>query len=403
MSARVIVADLLVDGAGTEPLERPAVLLEGERIVEVVERTDRWRPPSGAVVLDLTGCTLLPGLIDAHVHLALEGATSADAIAFALEAGDVELAETMRRHAGEALLGGVTAVRDLGSPRQSAVSLRRERARGELIAPRLVVAGRPITTPTGHCHWMGLIAETASDLRDAVGELSDEGVDVIKVMATGGMMTPGSDPYRVQYTADELSELVRAAHERGRPVAAHVLCTAGLLNVIAAGVDTIEHGWTITGRKQDDSDEAVRRLAEAGILSSVTAHSALRALLIAGEHDELRTRLQPHRRLRAAGVDMLVHSDAGTPGTTFADFALSIEAYMVGMEVTLAEAVYAATALPARAIGLADEIGIVASGRLADLLAVRGDPRDDASVLRQVERVLQGGRTIVEDGVLAAC
>jgi imidazolonepropionase-like amidohydrolase len=397
----VLIADVLIDGTGREPLDRPAVLVEDARIAEVVERTDRWQPPRGAAVLDLEGCAVLPGLIDAHVHLALEGATGAETIAFAQEASDAQLADAMRRHASEAILGGVTSVRDLGSPRQSGIHLRAERARGELIAPRLVVAGRPITTPTGHCHWMGLIAETASDLRAAVRELSDEGVDVIKVMATGGMMTPGSDPYRAQYTADELAALVREAHERGRPVAAHVLCTAGLLNAIAAGVDTIEHGWTITGLAQDDSDEAVRRLAEAQILSSVTAHSALRGLLLAGEHDELRARLEPHRRLRAAGVDMLVHSDAGTPGTSFRDFAISVEAYMVGMQVTLAEAVRAATMLPARAIGLPDEVGVVEPGRLADLLVVRGDPRDDPSALRRVERVFQGGRTLVAGGLLA--
>jgi imidazolonepropionase-like amidohydrolase len=402
MSALVLVADLLVDGTGGEPLERPAVVVEGERIIDVSQRGDRWHAPDDARVLDLEGCTLLPGLIDAHVHLALEGATGAEAIAFAEQASDAQLADAMRRHAGEALLGGVTSVRDLGSPRQSGVHLRAERERGELTAPRLVVAGRPITTSTGHCHWMGLIAETAPELSAAVHELADEGVDLIKVMATGGMMTPGSDPYRVQYSADELATLVRVAHEHGLPVAAHVLCTAGLLNAIAAGVDTIEHGWTITGKKQDDSDDAVRCLAEAQILSSVTAHSALRGLLLAGEHDELRRRLEPHRRLRAAGVEMLVHSDAGTPGTTFRDFALSLEAYLVGMQVTLAEAVHAATKLPARALGLTGEIGVVEAGRLADLLVVRGDPRDDAGALRDVERVLQSGRTLVADGRLTA-
>jgi imidazolonepropionase-like amidohydrolase len=402
MSTIVLVADVLIDGTGREPLDRPAVVVEGTRIADVVERTDRWQPPSGASVLDFSGCAVLPGLIDAHVHLALEGATGADAIAFARSASDAQLVDAMRRHASEAMLGGVTAVRDLGSPRQSGVDFRAERARGELIAPRLVVAGRPITTPTGHCNWMGLIAETAPELRGAVNELADEGVDVIKVMATGGMMTPGSDPYHAQYTAEELAALVREAHERGRPVAAHVLCTAGLLNAIAAGVDTIEHGWTITGREQDDSEEAVRQLAEARILSSVTAHSALRGLLLAGEHDELRRRLEPHRRLRAAGVEMLVHSDAGTPGTSFRDFALSVEAYMVGMQVTLSEAVRAATMLPARAIGLPDEVGVVEQGRLADLLVVRGDPRDNPSALRQVERVLQGGRTLVEGGLLSS-
>jgi imidazolonepropionase-like amidohydrolase len=396
----VVVADVLLDGSGGEALERPAVTIAGERFGDVVGRGDAWHVPTGATVVDLSGCTLLPGLIDAHVHLALEGATGAETIAFAERASDAELDETMRRHALESLRGGVTAVRDLGSPRRSARMLRDASRRGEATAPRLVVAGRPITTATGHCHWMGLIAHTADELRAAVHELADEDVDLVKVMATGGMMTPGSDPYRVQYSAEELRALVEAAHARERPVAAHVLCTAGLLNAIAAGVDTIEHGWTITGKRQDDSDEAVARFAESGILGSVTAHAALRGLLRAGELDELRRRLAPHRRLRAAGVELLVHSDAGTPGTSFGDFALSVEAYRSGMGVSAEESVRAATSLAARALRLEHEIGLVAPGRLADLLAVRGDLRDDATALRAVERVWQGGRSLVEGGEL---
>jgi imidazolonepropionase-like amidohydrolase len=169
---------------------------------------------------------------------------------------------------------------------------------------------------------------------------------------------------------------------------------------IDAGIDTIEHGWTITASRQDVDESLAAAMASAGITGSVTAHVALRTLLQEGDLDALRLRLAAHRRFRAAGVRLVVHSDAGTPGTLFSDFALSVEAFMAGLQTTMTEAIEAATALPAEALGLADDLGTVESGKWADIVAVEGDLRGDPRALRRVQTVVLGGREVVTGGVL---
>jgi imidazolonepropionase-like amidohydrolase len=387
-----LVADVLVDGSGTEPVERPVVVVRDGRIASVGDRV-----PRGVPAVDLAGCTLLPGLVDSHVHLALRAELPTDeTIAFAQTASEDELLAAMRRQAEEALRAGQTTLRDCGAPSRVALAAREACGRGDWLGPRLLVAGRPVTIATGHCHWMGLVATGADGLRAAVEELVEEGVDFVKVMATGGMMTAGSDPYTPQYSQEELAALADEAHARGRRVAAHVLCAAGLRLALAAGIDTIEHGWTITGERQDVDDSLAAAMAASPAMGSVTAHHALRSLLREGDLAALRDRLAWHRRFRDAGVRLVVHSDAGTPGTAFGDFAESVEVYMLGLDTSVAEAVAAATSTAAAALGLERETGTVAPGLVADLLAVEGDLRADVRALRRVRRVIRDGRTVVE-------
>jgi imidazolonepropionase-like amidohydrolase len=396
MRAHAVTADVLFDGRGGEPFERPVVTFVADRITSVERRTSRWRPPEETRIHDLEGCSLLPGLIDTHVHLALAGNSAAEQIAFVRSASEEELLARMRLHAEEALRAGQTTLRECGAPGGTALVARRACESGEWLGPRLLVAGRPITTRTGHCHWMGLVAEGSDEVRAAVRELVDEGVDFVKVMATGGMMTPGSDPYRPQYSQVELDALVREAHRFSRRVAAHVLCAAGFRLALNAGVDTIEHGWTITGRRQDIDDELALRMVRDGAIGSVTAHHALRMLLRDGDVGELRNRLAGHGRFRQRGVRLVVHSDAGTPGTAFGAFAESVEVYRVGIGTSLSEAIAAATSTAAVALGIESETGAVEPGLRADLLAVEGDLREDPLALRRVRRVIRGGRSLVE-------
>lgn len=400
--AAVLIADVLFDGDGGEPVPRPAITLREGRIETVVARAAGWRPPDDLELVDCEGASVAPGLIDTHVHLAFEGATSDEIVAFAGSAGPDELRAAMCRHAAEALRAGVTTVRDCGAPGRSSIELRDLLAAGAVPGPSLVACGRPITTPTGHCHWMGVHAQTAPELCAAVRELVTDGADAVKVMVTGGMMTAGSDPYVPQYAAEELTAAVAEAHAHGRRVAGHVLCAAGLRVALAAGVDTVEHGYTITGGRQDDDPALAAAMAAAGTFGSVTAHWALRALVEAGKVDELRRRLAPHRGMYAAGVRMVAHSDAGTPRTRFDEFALSVEAFREGMDVSVSRAIQAASATAAEALGLAGEVGRVAPRLRADLLVADGDLRTDPRALRRVRRVIQGGRTTVVDGAFAA-
>lgn len=390
--ACTIVADVLLDGESAEPLPTPVVHV-ANGVIRAVGTSHRLIPRSGRV-LDYRGCSLAPGLIDAHAHLALRPDLPApDTIASVQRSPTADILATMRMSARAALASGVTTIRDCGSPGRSAMVLRDEPGpAGQL--PRLIVSGRPVTTRYGHCHWMGLIAETAAELRSAVRDLHRDGADFVKVMATGGMMTPGSDPYAAQYSADALSQLVAEAHAHGMRVAAHALSTQGARAAVEAGVDTIEHFATITSARQDYDASLASAIQGAGIVVGVTAHHSLRDLLKCDDLQQVGARLAPHRALREAGVRMVVHSDAGTPGTRFEDFAQSVEIFMHGMRVPIPAAIAAATGDAAAALGIGQHTGTVQPGKQADLIIVDGPLDRDIRSLRRPVMVLMGGRQI---------
>ena len=387
-----IVADVLLDGESAEPVTTPVVeVVDG--VIRAVGTSHRSVPRSGRV-LDYRGCSLAPGLIDSHAHLALRPDLPApDAIAFVQHGATADVVATMRTSARAALASGITMIRDCGSPGRTAMLLRDEPdPAGHL--PRLIVSGRPVTTQRGHCHWMGLIAGSAAELRSAVRDLHRDGADFVKVMATGGMMTPGSDPYAAQYSAEALGQLVTEAHARGMRVAAHALSAEGILAAVEAGVDTIEHFATITSARQDYDLSLAAAIQAAGIVVGVTAHHSLRELLISDDLQQIRARLAPHRALREAGVRMVVHSDAGTPGTRFEDFAQSVEIFMHGMQVPVPAAIAAATGDAATALGIDQNTGTVRPGKQADLIIVDGPLDRDIRSLRRPVAVIKGGRQI---------
>ena len=338
------------------------------------------------------GGTIVPGLIDPHCHLALQPDLDAHAsIAHAQETDEDAIVAAMVVNAQMALAGGVTTVRDCGSPGRTGVRFR-EIARAQPAAlPRVLVSGRPITTAQGHCHWMGLVAESAGELRAAVATLAEEGVDFIKVMTTGGMMTPSSDPYLAQYSAGDLSELVDEAHSRSRRVAAHALSSHGVRAAVSANVDTIEHCTTTTAAHQDYDPTLNSEIAARGIIVGVTAHAPLRGLLRVRDFSAIRQRLAPHRELLEAGVRLTVHSDAGTPGTTFDQFAESIEILKIGLGLDSAGALQAATSTAAAVLGINSSTGLLAPGFAADFLVVDGDVDRDISALRRVAAVAREG------------
>jgi imidazolonepropionase-like amidohydrolase len=399
----IVTADLLIDGTGAPPVASPAVFVVDGR----VERVGVWGPeaaaPDGWEVVGGRGMTLLPGLVDAHAHLAFPEQDDPRPMA--------DLADGARRHAAEALIGGVTTIRDLGSADGIALRLRDDIAAGRAGGPRILAAAAPITITGGHCDWFGERADTAEDLVAAIDRLADQGVDVIKVMATGGMASPRSDPYTPQWSENVLAPAVARAHARGLRVAAHALCTAGVRVAAHAGVDTIEHGWTITGRRQDFEESVVEEVRAAGAFGSVTTHDSLRELLPAdgaagdrapGDVEEIRRRLVPHRALAAAGVPMVVHSDAGRGSTRFDDFAASIRCYGLGMEVAAVGAVRAATGTASAALGLAGTIGTVETGAVADLVLVDADVTAVLPTRDRIRRVILGGRTVALDGRLVS-
>jgi imidazolonepropionase-like amidohydrolase len=394
----------LFDGVADQLRARPLVLVDQERITDVdFTGAD---PPGDAEVVDLGEATLLPGLVDSHVHLALDA--SSDPVGHLAGMGDDALLEDCRARAGKALAAGVTTVRDLGDRRFVTLRLRQELAAHPERGPQLLVSGPPVTTPGGHCWFLGGEAAGVQGVRSAVRALAARGVDVVKVMVTGGNLTPGSVLWQSQYGPAELRAAAEEAHRAGLPVTGHAHGAQGIAEAVAAGFDGIEHGVFLTADGVQQDPAVVDQLAARGVVVSVTAAQsqplgqpppgmepgsdlARRFEALAKQMQQL---VAAVLRLRAAGVPLTISSDAGIgphkphdvlpwgPGL----------ASMVGF--TGVEALHAVTSVAADACRVGDRKGRIAPGYDADLLAVAGDPLTDPGALREVVAVFRAGHRV---------
>jgi imidazolonepropionase-like amidohydrolase len=393
-----VAAARLVDGRGGPPIEPGRVLIEGDRIRSVGAALE---PPAEAQRYDFPDATILPGLIDCHVHLADVGEADPQD-----SAGEDDAVRVLRlaQHAARTLRAGVTTVRDVGGRHHLEFGFRKGVEAGLAIAPRLWLCGKIVsmTTP-GADMWPGMYrqADGPWEVAKAVREQVKAGADAIKVMATGAIMAPANErPGQAQYRPHELQAAVETAHGLGRRVAAHAHGIEGIRNAAAAGVDTIEHG---TYLHQDPSVAA--QMAERGIALVPTLKAG--ALLadppgpgIPAEIVEKARAAREHagrsfRLAMEAGVPIAMGTDAATSfnyhGENTDELALMVEAGM-----TPIHAITAATSTAARALGRDHELGTLQPGLLADLIVVRGNPVVDVSLLRQPpQAVFLGGRLVV--------
>ena len=293
----------------------------------------------------------------------------------------------------------MTTVRDLGGREYAELAVRDAVRAGVIAGPRVLCAGRAVCITGGH-GWrlLGRQADGADDLRRAVREQLRAGADVIKLVATGGVMTPGVDPRAAQLTLEELRAGVDEAHRARRRAAAHAMADEGIAWCLDAGIDTIEHGVFLT-------DALAARMARQGtalVATLVAPHAIVEGGLDAGipafavtKSVALRERhLESFRLALRAGVVIAAGTDAGTPlnphGTIVPELALMVAA---GMEPL--QALRAATSDAARALGLEAETGSVAPGLVADLIAVEGDPATDVKALDAIRLVIADGRTVL--------
>lgn len=391
------------------------VLVEAGRIVAVEPAATPV--PDGVPVTERPGTTLLPGLIDTHVHLcADDSATALDTLGD-LSDGDLDEVITSALLAQRA--AGVTTVRDLGD-RRYAVLHRRDAAASRtpgpegadgVALPRILASGPPITTDRGHCWNMGgEVAgapgspERIAGLRAAVAERVERGVDVVKVMSSGGVMTPGTDPAAAQFALDELRAVVEAAHARGVPVTAHAHALVAVENCVAAGVDGIEHCSCFTPSGMAVRPPVLPALAACGIAVSLTMGQFDDAPIpqrVQEVMDRLgftvENRLQQAAAFIEAGVRLVGGSDAGIGpakrhGVVVRSVAEHVTAGMAG-EAALA----LVTSASADAVGLGDVTGRLRPGLAADLLLVDGDPVADVEALAALRLVVVRGTPVEPD------
>ena len=398
MTRTVLHPQWLIDGTGTSPQQGMSVLLDGDRIEAVVPRADA-DALVGARVIDLPGMTLLPGLINNHVHLVLPGDNTPFVPWIDLQS-DATLALVAAHNIDTSLQSGVTTVRDCGGRKRITLDLRTAQEAGITRGARVVACGRTITISGGHTRHFGGEADGADALRRMTRHVISEGTDFVKVMAAGGG-TPGSISQRPSFSAAELTVIVETAHALGHTVTTHCIATESIANALAAGVDHIEHASFMGTDLEPAFDEQIANdLAASGVPVTPTLQVArdLVDLLPAGPDRDLWKGRQEAQHgiigaLRDLGVPLLAGSDAGWRATPFDSFWKELDE-LVACGLSPLEAIHAATGAVADAHGAGDRYGTLRPGRVADLVAVDGDVAGDISRLASVRAVFQGGEIV---------
>ncbi|HEX4216611.1 MAG TPA: amidohydrolase family protein [Candidatus Dormibacteraeota bacterium] len=387
---KLLTADRVITGRPGEVLERAGVLVDGTGIawVGTLDGLTAERR-ADAEVIDLPGSSLLPGLIDCHVHLAFDA--SADPVAHMRRSTDTELVILMLHSARELLMAGVTTARDLGARGFLDIGVKRAINEGLAEGPRLLTVTRPITVTGGHCWFMGGEFDGLDAVRYAVRLHHREGADLIKVMATGGVMTPGSAHWHAQFSAEELAAIVEESHRLDKRVAAHCHGTPGIVLAVGAGVDTIEHcSWLARGGVQEYEPTVADAIAEADIHVCPTV--SCRSMTLGKERWERRA--ERLTWMREAGVQIVAGTDAGINLNPHGAYVGGLEA-LVASGMSTAEVLEAATLRAARALDLETVTGSLEAGKEADVIAVEGNPLTDIGNLRSPRLVMTRGRIAV--------
>jgi len=408
-----IRAGTLIDGTGAGPVKNAVILIQNDRITAVGAGL---AIPQGATVIDLSAETVLPGFIDAHVHLVGRTIGDGDWQHARLTELPSELVLLGAAHAQETLEAGFTTVRNVGAPAFGDIALRNAIDAGWVVGPRIVGAGILFGITGGHCDATdGLVpgiygheagpAEGAADgvdeVRKAVRYMIKNGADVIKICATGGVLSPTDSAGLQQYSEEEMRAAVETAALLQRKVAAHAHGTAGIKAAVRAGVASIEHGSIL-------DEEAVQLMKQHGtylvptLLAGYTAESlALARKLppaIAAKALAIAPRMRSSFKLALdAGVKIALGTDAGVMqhGTNAREFELMVR---YGMRPT--QAIQAGTLSGATLLGRDADVGSLEKGKLADIVAVRGDPLQDIATLQHVDFVMKGGAVFKRNGMV---
>jgi imidazolonepropionase-like amidohydrolase len=380
-------------------LEHATVLVEGERIVKVTEGDVSI--PRQARVITLDQLTILPGFIDCHVHFCSDA--SADPITALMREPPPITTLKAARFARQTLMAGITSVRDMGGRDGIDLSVRDAIRSGLIVGPRMLASGKLICMTGGQAWPMGREADGPDEVMKAAREQIKAGADVVKLMATGGVLTPGVKPGSEQYTEEELRAGIQEAHKSGRKTAAHAQGTKGIINALRAGIDSIEHGIYLTEEaislmvKRDvplmPTLSALYKIESKGIEAGIPAFAVEKTLQVKAFH------LESVRMAREAGIRVAMGTDAGTPFNLHGENLGELK-YLVELGYSPMEALESGCRIAAQVLGLENELGTIEEGKLADLVVVEGNPLEDIGLLLKpecVRLVMQGGSVFKEE------
>ena len=414
-SVSIIEARYLIDGLSDRVIDYPRIVVEGKSIKAVLKKDEEIDYYENAETIDLGDCTLLPGLIDSHVHMTL--GTSENYYEVVRESDGVHLA-TGVVNSRAALFQGITTIVDAGSRNFVAHDLREASKKGIIEAPNVLIAGRPLTITGGHFWFCNdNEADGCDQVRRRVRQFVKENIDILKVMASGGgSATQGSmggpNASMVAYNVDELKASVEEAHKLGRIVTAHCEAYESVFNAASAGVDVLAHcGFIMPDGERGFDEEAVKLMAAKKLYYNPTLQTG------SARYDELRNRgesgtltrkdkdtlealgykfqkkFENLRRIIDHGVEIVAGSDAsGLGNSTRLIRALEMmhEAGMSRIQV-----IRSATSIAAKAMKMDDKIGSIKPGVEADIIGVKGDVSLDISSLRKTRFVMKSGVKIV--------
>lgn len=381
----------LVDGTGAAPVPGQALIVEGRRISWI--GPDAQLPEGSAgVALDGQGGTIMPGMINCHVHLTNDGSpdliaqVTRDSVTAAALRGYLNLQATLE--------SGITSVRDCGAANDVALDLAKAVEDGMVPGPRIRAAGRVITMTGGHGHFIGREADGPDGVRQATRAEIKAGAHFIKAMATGGVLTPGVVPTQTALQQDELEQVAREAHNAGRRAACHAIGNEGIKNAIRAGIDSIEHGFYLDDEALElalDHETvlvptliAVNQIVNNGKTGAMPDWVVEKAESESGHHRE------SFVAAVRSGMKIAAGTDAGTPFNPHTYLAQEL-ALMVDYGMRPADAIVAATRTAAENLGLAPDVGTLGVGRLADIIVVDGDPITDIAAVGRVRFVMKEG------------
>ena len=394
----VIRAGHLLDVKTGKTLTNQTILIQGDKIASVGADT---QVPAGAQVVDLSNATVLPGLIDAHTHITFNPNFGYSRLAISVP----REALTGARNARVTLEAGFTTIRNVGASAFSDVALRDAVNASDVPGPRMLVSGPALSITGGHCDNNLLpfdyhatregVADGVEAVQHKTREIIKYGADLIKVCATGGVLSKGDDPQASQYTIEEMKAIVADAHRLGRKVAAHAHGAEGIRWASEAGVDSIEHGSYI-------DDAAIAAMKKNGTYLVPTLYLAdwflenaekigTPADLIAKGRAVMPAARKNVARAFAAGVKVGFGTDAAVypHGLNAHEFAV-----MVKLGLTPLQAIQAATVNDADLLGWSDKIGTIEPGKWADIVAVDGNPLADVTTLERVKFVMKGGEVV---------
>jgi imidazolonepropionase-like amidohydrolase len=369
---------------GVEFIDRATLLVEGDAVVAVGEQL-----PESVDVLDLGDATLLPGLVDCHQHLVFNGRGTLEEQVTGID--DAALTERARSNARLAVTGGVTTVRDLGDRGFVTLGLRDDPDLAGIAA-----AGPPITPPGGHCWYLGGEYEGTDQLAAAVADRIERGCDVVKIMVTGGAMTPSFPLWKSQFSEADVRLVVDAAHAAGLPVAAHCHGVDGIAMAVDVGVDSIEHCTFFTESNESiPPPELLDRLAESGVALSATWGVTEEPPSPSNWRRARPVIEEALGRVHAGGGIVVVGTDAGIYRQKPHDVLPYALPTLLGAGMSTVEALRAITSSAAD-VCRRPERGRLRPGLPADIVAVSGDPSTEPAALTRIAGVWRNGNTIVE-------